>query len=240
MSLYFKEGYIVVHGRYEVKKRKKKKMDFFFFDVGDVKMQKSVSKTSRDPWNSWWGLILGCYNKCAARLRSFVSVEGGGDGVRWIKHTISSNFVAMSLFWGYLPGGCPHIYIHTYTLTEWAAPPNHFTTHSLYTTHPTSRRQISSGIYFSLSRYGENFELPEDAENYYNQGKRRFWVLLTTFTHNFAGIHHRPVLPPNIFSLIPSRIRIRQPQRSTYVLEHSFLDFNYRSTTNNFLIIIII
>lgn len=85
-------------------------------------MQKSVSKTSRDPWNSWWGLILGCYNKCAARLRSFVSVGGGGDGGRWIKHTISLNFVAMSLFWGYLPGGCPHIYkhahIHTYTCAE--------------------------------------------------------------------------------------------------------------------------
>lgn len=155
-------------------------MDFF---VRVVKMQKSVSKTSRDPWNSWWGLILGCYNKCAARLRSFVS-GGGGDGGRWIKHTISPNFVAMSLFWGYLPGGCPHIHTYTDRMSRVTSLP------------PTSRRQISSGIYFSLSRYGENFELPEDAENYYNQGKRRFWVLLTTFTHNFASIHHRPLPTP--------------------------------------------
>lgn len=77
-----------------------------------------------------------------------------GDGGRWIKHTISPNFVAMSLFWGYLPDGCPHIY------------------RVLLANSLLSRRQISSGICFSLSRYTGNFELPKDVENYYNQGER--------------------------------------------------------------------
>lgn len=122
----------------------------------------------------------------------------------------------MSLFWGYLPGGCPHTHTHTYTNRESLTSPR------LRPIPLASRRQISSGIYFSLSRYSENFELPEDAENYYNQGKRRFWVLLTTFTHNFWGIYHRR---------LPARTGIHTPRRLLF-LALRILDFNHKAATH--------
>lgn len=82
-------------------------------------------------------------------------------------------------------------FFHSYLKSQ------HFCIILIASTGKTNTRNIC----FLLSRYERNFELPEDVASYYNrQGERAFWALLTTFTHNFQGIHHHPIAPWFSFS----------------------------------------
>lgn len=96
-------------------------------------------------------LYYGRYNKCGARRRSFVRRTG-----RWRRKVNKAhNFPKLCCDEFVLGIFARRVPSYTQLLLD--APPRR-----------AFLRQISSGIYFSLSRYTKNFELPKDAENYYN------------------------------------------------------------------------